>query len=64
MFLESESNKTILLTHVLDEMLHSVQKCTTVKPHYNISLCDISSTASGILWYQFIPVNNDIILLG
>jgi hypothetical protein len=51
MFLESESNETILQTHVLremihrGEMLHSMQKCTTVKRSYNNSgLCNASST--------------------
>jgi hypothetical protein len=36
-----------------------------VQPGYNnIGLCDTSSTASDILWYQFLAVNRNNILLG
>ena len=38
---------------------------TTVEPGYNdIGLYDVSHIASDILWYQFLTVNNNIILLG
>jgi hypothetical protein len=38
---------------------------TTVEPVYNdIGLYDTSPIASDILWYQFLTVNNNIILLG
>jgi hypothetical protein len=38
---------------------------STVEPVYNdIVLYDTSSIASYVLWYQLIPVNHNIILLG
>ena len=35
-----------------------------MEPSYNdIGLCYTSSIASGILWYQFLTVNHNIVLL-
>jgi hypothetical protein len=42
--------------HLFHAIVHTSGKSNTVEPTYNdIGLCDISSIASDILWYQLIP---------